>query len=291
MTDKIFAMGVINITPNSFSDGGKYKNLNDFVKSFQDMLTWVDVIDIGAESTAPFNDPVDAIEELNRFEKYLFPLLANLSDPKTTISIDTYRPEVFYEVYLVIKNFWPKTKLIFNDVSGKIDDDLVELLEMNELDFDYVYSHNLCPSRDLTSAHMDYFSDVESMDFLRLVVQYFRNGLEILKPLNRRVWIDPCFGFSKTRAQNHILLKNFKTFLLQLPLEVPIVYGVSRKSFLRVPAEMNAKDPKNQVLLDQMQSILIYDLLKDGMPKKFMFRLHEESSLKSSLNLMKILAQ
>lgn len=291
MTDKIFAMGVINITPNSFSDGGKFKNLNDFVKSFQDMLTWVDVIDIGAESTAPFNDPIDAIEELNRFEKYLFPLLAKLSDPKTTISIDTYRPEVFYEVYLVIKHFWPKTKLIFNDVSGKIDDDLVELLGMNELDFDYVYSHNLCPSRDLTSAHMDYCSNEESIEFLRLVVQYFRNGLEILKPLNRRLWVDPCFGFSKTRAQNHILLKNFKTFLLQLPWEVPIVYGVSRKSFLRVPAQMNAKDPKNQVLLDQMQSILIYDLLKDEMPKEFMFRLHEESSLKSSLNLMKILAQ
>lgn len=291
MTDKIFAMGVINITPNSFSDGGKYNDFNSLVKSFKDMLTWADVIDIGAESTAPFNDSIDALKELTRFEKYLFPLLAKLPDPKITLSIDTYRPEVFYEVYLVVKHYWPKTKLILNDVSGKIDDDLVDLLGMSELDFDYVYSHNLCPSRDLTSNHMDYCSDDDSIEFLRLVVQYFRNGLEVLKPLNRRVWVDPCFGFSKTRKQNHILLKNFKTFLLQLPWEVPIIYGVSRKSFLRIPKEMNAKDPKNQVILDQMQAILIYDLIKDDMPKEFMFRLHEASSLKSSLNLMKILAQ
>lgn len=291
MTDKILAMGVMNLTPNSFSDGGKYKNFLDFKKSFKDMLNWAQVIDLGAESTAPFNAPIDGIEELERFEKYLFPLLVKLKDPQTTLSIDTYRPEVFYEIYLVVNYFWPKTKLIFNDVSGKIDDDLVDLLGMSELDFDYVFSHNLCPKRELTSNHMDYCLEDESIEFIRLVVQYFRNGLEILKPIKRRVWVDPCFGFSKTRAQNHLLLKHFKTFLLQLAWDVPIVFGISRKSFLRVPADMDVKDSENQKILDQMQSILIYDLIKDDIPREFMFRLHEASSLKSSLNLMKILAQ
>lgn len=291
MIDKIKAMGVMNLTPDSFSDGGKYKNALDFEKSFKDMLSWTQVIDLGAESTAPFNSAIDAIEEINRYEKYLFPLLKYLNDPQITLSIDTYRPEVFYEVYLVIRHFWPKTKLIFNDVSGKIDDDLVDLLGMSDLDFDYVFSHNLCPNRDLTSSHMDYCLKDETIEFLSFVVQYFRNGLEILKPINRRVWVDPCFGFSKTRLQNQILLKHFKSLLMQLPLDVPVLFGISRKSFLRVPPEMNVKDPQNQKILDQIQSILIYDLIKDQMPKEFMFRLHDASSLKSSLNLMKILAQ
>lgn len=290
MTNKYKAMGVINITPDSFSDGGKFKSYKDFENHFKKMLKWAEVIDIGAESTAPFNWPIESHEELSRFEQYLFPLLKKISDPKITLSIDTYKPEVFYEVYIVIKQYWPKTKLIFNDVSGKIDDDLVELLSMTELDFEYVFCHNLCPTRDLASAHMNYTMDCQPLALIDYIVQYFRNGLEILKPLNRKVYVDPCFGFSKTRSQNQTLLKHFKSFLVQLPLDIPVVYGVSRKSFLRVPANLDVKNPKQQVILDQIQSILIYDIVKDDMPQEFLFRMHNDESLKSSLNLVKIFA-
>lgn len=287
--NNIMSMGVMNLTPDSFSDGGKLNSLKSVEKTFIKMLQWAHVIDLGAESTAPFNDPIDVLAEFKRFETYFFPLLQKLKDPKTTISIDTYKPELFYEIYLVIKHFWPETKLIFNDVSGKIDDELIDLLSDDSLDFEYVYSHNLCPSRALTSEHIKYCEIDESIEYLRMVVQYFRNGLEILKPIPKRIWIDPCFGFSKTRAQNHLLLKHFKTFLMQLAWDVPVVYGVSRKSFLRVPQTLDAKDPENQKVLDQMQSILIYDLIRDELPKDFLFRVHDNSSVKSSLNLKEIL--
>lgn len=291
MTEKIQAMGVINLTPNSFSDGGKFKNFQSFKDTFIKMLTWAQVIDLGAESTAPFNDPIDVTEEFHRYQSYFFPLLQQIDDPKTTLSLDTYKPELFYELYQVIKFYWPQTRLIFNDVSGKIDDELVDLMAMEELDFDYIYNHNLCPHRDLTSSHMDYLWAEESVEFIKELVHYFRNGLEILKPLPQKVWVDPCFGFSKTRIQNQILLKYFKTFLLQLPWETPIVYGISRKSFLRVPPQMDPKEEENQKILDQMQAILIHDLIKDDMPKNFLFRMHDGSSIKSASNLVNIFAQ
>lgn len=288
-TNKVNTMGVMNLTPNSFSDGGELKSSALVEKKFKELIHWADVIDLGAESTAPFNHPVDVLEEFKRFETLFFPLLHKLKDPKITISIDTYKPELFYELYFVFKYFWPETKLIFNDVSGKLDNELIDLLA-TDLDFEYVYSHNLCSDRSETSNHMNFCEKEKSIEFIRLVVDYFRNGLEVIRPFNRKIWVDPCFGFSKNRAQNQLLLKHFKTFLFQLDMDIPVVYGVSRKSFLRVPKELDAKELKNQIILDQMQATLIYDLIRDELPNKFLFRVHDDSSVKSSLNLASILS-
>ncbi len=289
--NNISSMGVINITPNSFSDGGKFKNYTQFRNYFIAMLEWADVIDIGAESTAPMNNSIDSVQELERFEKYLFPLVYELNDPKMILSIDTYKPEVFYEVYLVVKHFWPDTHLIFNDVSGKIDDELIELLSDSNLDFDYVFSHNLCSNRSLTNEHMDYVKEDDSLSFIDEMVSYFRVGLEVLEPVtfNRKVWIDPCFGFSKNRSQNQFLLKNIHYFLEQIPSNISLIYGISRKSFLRVPKDMDPKLKENEIILDQMQTVFIYDLLRNAISRNFLFRLHDGTSLKSALNIMTII--
>jgi dihydropteroate synthase len=284
-------MGVINITPNSFSDGNKFKNYVQFRDYFIDMLSWADVIDIGAESTAPFNDPIDSAIELERFEEFLFPLVSELNDPHMLLSIDTYKPEVFYEVYLVVKHYWPETHLIFNDVSGKIDDELALILSDTDLDFDYVYSHNLSPRRFETSNHMDFCSKKDSYDFLDEMVNYFRVGLEILGPItfNRKVWIDPCFGFSKNRSQNQFLLKNIHYFLEGIPSNISVLYGISRKSFLRVPQELDPKCSDNIEVLDQMQTVFIYDLLRNAIDREFLFRVHSANSLKSAVNIISII--
>lgn len=282
-------MGVMNITPNSFSDGGLYSSTNFAYKKFITLLKWADVIDIGAESTAPFNDPVDINEEFSRFEKYFFPIFKKLDDPKTTISIDTYRPELFYELYHVFKFYWPETNLIFNDVSGKIDADLINLLEC-DMKFDYIYSHNLCSTREKTSFHMNYCNEFTDNSFILSLVNYFNDAYKKIEKMGKKVWIDPCFGFSKTRLQNQYLLKNFKSFLNQLDANFPVVYGVSRKSFLRYPEDMDVKNYENQLLLDQMQAILVYDLIKFGFQNEFLFRVHNNSSIKSASNLMTILS-
>lgn len=283
------SMGVINITPNSFSDGNLVNSYSKFKSVFQEMLNWANIIDIGAESTAPFNNAIDSVDELERFENYLFPLLQELEDPRITLSIDTYKPEVFYEVYWVIKEFWPKTKIIFNDVSGKIDDELIQILCDTTLDFEYVFCHNLCPTRDLTLNHMDYLHKENGFSFIDILINHFKVALESLLLLDKKIWIDPCFGFSKTRAQNQFLLKNIHYFLEMFDSRIPMVYGISRKSFLRIPKELNAKDPKNQIVLDQMQTYFMVDLLKNPLSREFTFRVHNESSINSALNIIKIL--
>jgi dihydropteroate synthase len=279
-------MGEINITPDSFSDGNLYNHQDTFKNHFNKLTKWADTIDIGAESTAPFNSSIDSLDELERFEEVLFPYVASTPDPKIKLSIDTYKPEVFYEVYLFVKKFWPRTRLVFNDVSGCVDDELIDLLSLN-LDFDYILCHNLCPSRDLTSSHMKYVDHTESNLAFSSMIHKMKMDLSILAPLKRTILIDPCFGFSKTRAQNHFLLKNMSVFCDAFK-DCNIVYGISRKSFLRVPKDVDPRDPDNKVILDQMQGILIHELITEN-SNQFTFRVHDVHSIKSALNIASIL--
>jgi dihydropteroate synthase len=281
-------MGVINITPNSFSDGGLFNHAKLFEAQFEKTLSWAQIIDLGAQSTAPMNASIDALEEFSRFEKLLFPLLQKRPDPKSIISLDTYRPEVFYEVYKVLQYYWPQTQVIFNDVSGKLDEDLINLLSLKE-NFKYIYCHNLCDQRDHTQSHMDFVQVCEQDVFLQNLVQNLKNAMALLEPLGKDIWLDPCFGFSKSREQNQYLLKNMPNLLSQFPKEMTFVYGISRKSFLRIPKSLDAKDPLNQQHLDQIQATLIYELLKLKPPQSLVFRMHSELPLKSALTLEQIL--
>jgi len=288
-------MGVINITPNSFSDGGDYTSHAAFTKKFNGLLDWADIIDIGAESTAPFNEQIGAELELSRFEEYLFPYVAATEDPETTLSIDSYRPEVFYEVGNFLNTMWPKTNLIFNDVSGKIDEDLLELLKDKKLKFDYVFCHNLCDNRSNTSKHMDFTSpNLAPFVFIEAVIFHLNEGYKKLNQycdkfnLNRKIYLDPCFGFSKTRFQNQLLLKHMDTLISGIPASASVLYGISRKSFLRIPEDMDAKLPENKMILDAMQSVLVYELLKENKNTEFILRTHDPVYIFAALNVFRL---
>jgi dihydropteroate synthase len=281
-------MGVINITPNSFSDGNQHNSLESFSKRFNELLDWADIIDIGAESSAPMNQSISKDEELKRYQDVFFPFLEKTADPQSQISIDTYKVEVFKEVAHQLNQFWPKTKIIFNDVSGKLDSELLDLLNNFKIPFTYIYSHNLCKSRKDCLKHMDHVTKLHDFEFVKGVVEYFIAGIDKIKETDRPFMIDPCFGFSKTREQNHTLLKYFKTFLLQLPYSLPCVYGISKKSFLRFPKDLDVKDKENLAVLEQMQSILMYDLLKESLQREIIFRVHEPKSFQAANNIKKI---
>ena len=251
-------MGVINLTPNSFSDGGDFNQFHSFKNRFLELLKWAHIIDLGAESTAPFNSKISAKEELSRYEELFFPLLEELEDPHIEISIDTYKVDVFITVLKKINLKWPKTRVIFNDVSGAIDSELVDVLKSRELDFSYVFSHNLAPSREQTQNHMKYLSPSVGMDFFRENIRYFEEGLKRLSTFEKTIIIDPCFGFSKSREQNLYLLKNLKTFLLQFPVGLDCLVGISRKSFLR-----SEKNKDLSILNDQFSEEINLEKLKE----------------------------
>jgi dihydropteroate synthase len=281
-------MGVINITPDSFSDGNQFNSLESFSTRFNELLEWADIVDVGAESSAPMNNSVPKIEELKRYQDIFFPFLEKTADPQITISIDTYKIEVFKEVAIKLNLHWPSTKIIFNDISGKLDSELIDLLTNFKIPFTYIYSHNLCRSRKDCLKHMDQVPDLHDFEFVKSVVEYFINGIDIINETQRPFIIDPCFGFSKSREQNHTLLKYFKTFLLQLPYSIPCVYGISKKSFLRFPKDLDVKDKENIIVLEQMQSILMYELLKESLQRELIFRVHEPKSFQAANNIKKL---
>lgn len=266
-------MGVVNVTPDSFSDGGELsrpeKSEIAFVQKAQDF----DIVDVGAESTAPFNDPIDAKTELSRLESFFHPLFEKIKDPRKIISIDTYKPEVFYEVALQLQSIWPKSPLIFNDISGQVDEDL-RCLFRDGIQFDYVLSHNLCPRRELASSHMDYLLPLGGKEFTNSVSSFFLDRLGRLPKSSAGIFIDPCFGFSKTREQNQDLLRHFKVFADRIPAEHEILVGISRKSFLRFPKDLNPKLAQSQLKLDCLQTLICKELLESSPNRRFIFRSH-----------------
>jgi dihydropteroate synthase len=204
-------MGVMNITPNSFSDGGEIKSVNIEQKIVS--FTHCDAIDVGAESTAPMNASLDWEVEWER----LLPVLPYLKSFPGSISLDTYHPETIEEFlkYYQVHGF--SQPLIWNDVSGKFDGFVHDFLSLSPT-FSYVFCHNLAPTRKLTGRHMDY---VES----HLHLKEFFEGKN-----HPQVIFDPCLGFSKSYEQNWWILGHLEEIL---PWHNRWLLGFSRKSFFR----------------------------------------------------------
>lgn len=275
-------MGVINITPNSFSDGGQANSLESCAKSIKELLPHSHILDFGAESTAPFNDAIGAEEELKRFSETFYPNLALLKNLEI-ISIDTYKIYVFESVYLKIRETYPLKEIWFNDISGKLCPEVYKFLAEDK-NLKYVWSHNLCPTRVLANNHMEYVSPSSGEKFLHEVVNYFNSSpftklgsaseRKSTEKFASQIIVDPCFGFSKSRAQNLLLLEN-----VHLLESENLLIGISRKTFLRPDPEMDMKLEQNRKIVDKAQSQIITAILSKSSNKNIYFRMHVPSQL------------
>lgn len=250
-------MGVINLTPNSFSDGGKAFEQKWWEQDF-------DIYDIGAESTAPFNQAITQETELKRLKEYLYPHLNKLKGK--TLSLDSYKIKTMESFLKTFKDF----NLIINDVSGQIEPEYLELLKRHPK-VHFVLGHNLVPKREQTSLHMNYaqkrLSDIKG---------YFQERLGILQDhhLENRVIFDPCFGFAKTREQNIELLKDLPELIQSFDKKIPWLIGISRKSFLRNPVDMDPKLKINQEKLDAIGSTYLTKLMHELPQFSLIMRVH-----------------
>lgn len=229
-------MGVINLTPNSFSDGQEIsspKILEDKLKHFNSTV----ILDFGAESTAPMNEPISADEELARFGPYLDIIFSC----DKLVSIDTYQPETIFFFQKEWLKRGLKTTLVWNDVSGKFDDEVKKFLNEGSR-FHYVFCHNLAPTRDLSARHMDYTIQEQGEDFLNHLQCFFK------KASHERVILDPCLGFSKTFEQNWYTLENIPKLQQQFS-HSRFLIGFSRKSFLRSKYQLS-RERSDRDLLD-----------------------------------------
>lgn len=224
----VAVLGILNATPDSFYDGGKFNNLNYALEHAAQMITeGADIIDVGGASTRPNAEILSIAEETDR----VVPLIEKLktSFKGITISIDTYRSEV-------AKAACNAGASIVNDISGgTMDDEMFTFVAKNR--FPYILSHIQGTPQNM-----------------QLNPQYEDVVLEVLKDLSIKVnqleslgvkdiIIDPGFGFGKTIEQNYSLLANLK--LLEKALNKPVLAGLSRKSMLYKPLNITPQESLN----------------------------------------------
>lgn len=208
-------MGILNITKDSFFDGGMYNDYDSAVKRAEELINdGADILDIGACSTRPGAMLVDKKQEIER----LVPVVKEVRKryPNIIISIDTVWGEVIERCYDVGAN-------ILNDVSGgEWDKDLFRSLK--KLQIPYVLMHtNAKPDRmQKEICYNDVFMDI---------CKYFSEKLNLLYELGiKDIILDLGFGFGKTIEQNYELLQRQKEF--KTIFNLPILTGVSRKSMI-----------------------------------------------------------
>jgi len=231
-------MGILNATPDSFSDGGKFRSPSAAIAQAEWMIAnGVDLIDIGGESTRPGAQPVGLQEELDR----VLPVIEALKNCGVPLSIDTYKAETMRQALHAgvdcVNDIWALRQ------EGAID----AVLESK--DCGLVLMHM---QRDpLTMQFNPEYKDVvaEVILFLKgLASQLIENGIE-----PNRIAIDPGFGFGKSLEHNLAMLANFSDFLA---IGHPVLAGISRKSMI---GKITGKDVNERVAPSIAAAIMAAD--------------------------------
>lgn len=207
-------MGILNATPDSFSDGGRYQSL-DFALSHAEAMieAGADILDIGGESTRPGAPPLPLQQELDR----VMPLVFALRDCGKAISVDTYKPEVMREALAAGAD-------MINDIRAFQTEGAVEAVRDADCALCIMHMQNDPQTMQQEPVYEDVVREVT--DFLRARANVLCSaGVE-----QARLCIDPGFGFGKTLAHNLALFKNIG--LMQNALDLPLLTGVSRKSMI-----------------------------------------------------------
>jgi len=227
LLDSPKVMGILNTTPNSFFDGGKYNTVDNALQQAETMLNErADILDIGGYSTQPNAKIVSMDDELKR----TLPIIEQISShfPEAILSIDTFRAKVAKEC---VEN----GAAIVNDVSAG-DDDPAMIPYIATANIPYIIMHK--QGSPQTMQQNPVYNDV-----VKDVLQYLSNKVVALKKQGiNDIVIDVGFGFGKTVAHNYTLLKHLEVFKI---IGVPILTGVSRKSLINKVLEIKAADALN----------------------------------------------
>jgi dihydropteroate synthase len=207
-------MGILNVTPDSFSDGGRHHALEFAVEGAEQMIRdGVDIIDIGGESTRPGSPSVPAEEELRR----VMPVIYALRDMGVPLSIDTCKPEVMREAIIAGAD-------MINDINGFCAPGALEAVRDSDC--------GLCVMH-MQGTPQDMQAEPDYADVVAEVSAFLRTRADALLAegvARERITIDPGFGFGKTVAHNVALLRGISE--MQRKLGLPVLAGLSRKSMI-----------------------------------------------------------
>ncbi|MDQ3651852.1 MAG: dihydropteroate synthase [Acidobacteriota bacterium] len=215
--ERTLVMGILNVTPDSFSDGGLFLSPHDAVARAQEMVAdGVDIIDIGGESTRPGGAPVSADEEARRVLPVIEALAGKVTVP---VSVDTTKAEV-------ARAALDAGAEIINDISGlRFDPRLADEVGQTRAGIVLMHSRGTLETMHRLAPVADIMTDVVSV--LRLsIAEAERRGVQ-----RSSIAVDPGIGFSKSAAQNIELLARLDVLVREFA-EFPVLIGTSRKRFI-----------------------------------------------------------
>ena len=233
--DKPLIMGIINMTPDSFFDGGKYNSCEKALIKIENMLNQgASIIDIGGCSTRPGSESISISEEWIRIEKIIKQSIKFF--PKIIISVDTFRSDIAKRALI-------EGASIINDISGgSYDSNMYKVV--SNFNAPYVLMHLRGIPKNM----------MEKTNYENLMVEllkYFSKKIKKLKKFGiNDVILDPGFGFAKDYNQNYEILKNLS---LLKKFNLPILVGLSRKSFVKKKfGSSNVDSLKGTIKLNEM---------------------------------------
>ncbi|WMW79038.1 dihydropteroate synthase [Undibacterium cyanobacteriorum] len=207
-------MGILNATPDSFSDGGKFQNLDHAVAHAEAMIeSGVDIIDIGGESSRPGSAPVSLQDELDR----VIPLVYALRDCGRAISVDTYKPEVMKEAILAGAD-------MINDIRGFSTEASRFAVQQADVGLCIMHMQNN-PETMQDAPHYSNVIDEVASFLMESSDAFVKLGVD-----RNRMCIDPGFGFGKSLEHNLTLIRQLRE--LQNRISLPVLVGLSRKSMI-----------------------------------------------------------
>jgi dihydropteroate synthase len=260
-------IGILNITPDSFYDGGRYTDKAGLMARIEKMLyEGADIIDIGAYSSRPGAPEVSTEEEMHRLIVALEPIRKKF--PEIILSVDTFRSDIARKV---IEDYQVD---MINDISGgQIDPGMMDTIA--EMKIPCIIMH-MRGTPQTMQQHTDYD------DLIKEVIRFL--GKQVSSLLGKGasdILLDPGFGFSKTVEQNYALLANLDAFRI---LELPIVVGISRKSmiykFLDIKPDeaMNGTTALHMIALEKGADFLrVHDVKEARQAIKLFVRTREET--------------
>ncbi len=207
-------MGILNVTPDSFSDGGRFAQLDTALKQTEQMITdGADIIDIGGESTRPGALEVSLADELAR----VIPLLKAIKSRfEVIVSIDTSKAAVMSEALAYGAD-------IINDVRALQNEGCLDVLAKTDVPICLMHMQGLPRTMQATTQYNHLLEDISDF-FRQRIAACQQAGIK-----QQRLILDPGFGFGKTLEQNYQLLANFSQFKT---FNLPLLSGTSRKSMI-----------------------------------------------------------
>jgi len=247
VNNRTYIMGILNVTPDSFSDGGKYNQFDNALKHVEHMITdGADMIDVGGESTRPNYQLISDNEEIERVAPVIEAIKRNFDIP---ISLDTYKSQVAFEGIKAGAD-------LINDIWGlKYDDKMASVIAQANV------SCCLMHNRD----NMDY------KDFMRDVAMDLEKSINIAHKAgisNDKIILDPGVGFAKTYEMNLEVIRNLEQLHI---LGFPILLGTSRKSVigltLNLPADQRLEGTLSTTVIGVIKRcsfVRVHDILENS---------------------------